>query len=220
MVEQKRIFLPESSLQEEFPCICSATAIPRRCIKKVSLGVSDECMVKNMDETHFVLKQDDNHALGFMKQRDVHYAKVVFCGDDSGVAHFWWTRVKTPSPFLFFNNWDRKYPIFCVTHTVLSISYRTGSRAWMDNKMFNRCLNELRAIDKDPMGRKRVAFLGQPLDLLLFTKSRNIETRYGSCGRNIQSCELIGRSVPKYATRGNHFREIGGQMCGSRKHID
>ena len=120
-----------------------------------------EDMVENMDETHFVFNMDDHTTLGFIGQAKVNYADVVSGGEGMTMV----LRIsggvnsKIEAPFIIFTNKKRSYPIQGIPDDVEGVSYRTGPKGWMDQKLFVDWLSEPRAIDKDPAGRTRVIFM-------------------------------------------------------------
>jgi hypothetical protein len=50
------------------------------CIGEFQLGVLDENLVENADETHFIINMDNGKTLGFRGDDDVKYADVVSGG--------------------------------------------------------------------------------------------------------------------------------------------
>jgi len=104
-----------------------------------------------MDETHFIFNMDNHMTLARRGEANVNYADVVSGGEGmtmvlrmTGGPH-----ARIEAPFMILMNEDRNYLIQGVDDNIPGVSYRTGPRAWMDQKVFNLWLNEERAIAKE-----------------------------------------------------------------------
>lgn len=61
--------------------------------------------------------------------------------------------------FSYFQNASGNYPIRNCPDNVPGISYRSGPKGWMDQRVFNEMLQEPRFIKRDVYGRKKVYFI-------------------------------------------------------------
>ena len=124
-------------------------------------GSLQDYMVENADETHFVFNMDNGRTIGFRGQESVKYADVVSGGEGITmmVRLTEGVRAKIEAPMLVFINQNCSYPIRGVSDDVPGVSYRSGKKGWMDNRVFREWLSEPRAIKADTYGRKRVLFV-------------------------------------------------------------
>lgn len=63
--------------------------------------------------------------------------------------------------FLVFTNRDRNYPIRCVPDNFDGVSYRTGTKGWMDTRVMTECLKEKKLMRDLPNNFRRIFVHGQ-----------------------------------------------------------
>lgn len=63
------------------------------------------------------------------------------------------------APILVFQNAISSYPIRGVPDNVPRVSYLSGPKGWMDNRVFKEWMSEPRAIPLLPNGKKRTLFV-------------------------------------------------------------
>ena len=111
------------------------------------LGILDEILVENVDETHFIINMDNGKTLGFRGDNDVKYADVV----SGGVGMTMVVRLtggpssKICAPFMIFQNDNSSYPIRGVPDNVPGVSYRTAKKGFMTSSVWCQWLGEPRA---------------------------------------------------------------------------
>ena len=66
---------------------------------------------------------------------------------------------KVEVPFMIFKNRNCAYPINGIPDNIEGVSYRTGPRGWMDQRVFRERIKEPRAIQKDHLNRRRYLFM-------------------------------------------------------------
>ena len=115
-------------------------------------GILSENYLESMDETYFVGTRD---------VEIVDYAYVAGGADGSTMVLRLrgGTNTKLEAPFIIFKNRDSNYPMMNLLDNIEGISYRTQTRDWMDNNVFQKWLQEARSISKDPDGKSRTLFL-------------------------------------------------------------
>ena len=96
-------------------------------------------LVDNMDETHFFFNLDNHKSLGFKGCKKVNYADVVAGGDGFTVVlrMTGGINAKLHAPFLIFKNKNRNYPMKNLPDNLDTVTYRTGSSAWMNRFILN-----------------------------------------------------------------------------------
>ena len=106
--------------------------------RRFESNLSDENMVDNMDETHFIFNMDNHKTLGFRGSNKVNYADVVAgCDGHTMVLRLrGGIDAKLMHPFLIFKNRDRNCPMVNLPDNIDGVSYRTQPHAWMDNTVF------------------------------------------------------------------------------------
>ena len=136
-------------------------------------------------ETHFIVNMDNGRMLGFRGDDAVKYADVVsgrlgmtmvvrVSGGSNGIIH---------RPFMIFQNDKCSYPICGCPDNVLGVSYRTTKKEFMTSIIWNEWLNEVKAVQSDCHGRRRVLYVDNctahnDSTHALFTTDRlNIEIR-------------------------------------------
>jgi hypothetical protein len=97
-------------------------------------GIFDENLIENIDETHFVINMDNGRTLRFQGDTIMKYANVVFGSDSMTIV----VRISggcrslIEAPMLIFTNRNSRYPIRGLDDNIPRVSYRTGSKSWMD----------------------------------------------------------------------------------------
>ena len=61
--------------------------------------------------------------------------------------------------FLVFQNKHRSYPIQGVAEGKYGVSYRSGSKGWIDRTVFSQYFGERKVVHALPNGRKRILFI-------------------------------------------------------------
>ena len=117
----------------------------------------NEGLVENADETYFIFNMDNGRTVGFRVHEKVKYSDVL--SGDEGITMMvrisGGVQARIQPPMLVFQNTDASYPIRGVEENVPGVCYRSGTKGWMDNRVFQAWLSEPRAIKKGTFGRKR-----------------------------------------------------------------
>ena len=141
--------------------------------------------MENVDETHFIVNMDNGRTLGFRGDDAVKYADVVssglgmtmvvrVSGGSNGIIH---------SPFMIFQNDKCSYPIYGCPNNVFGVSYRTAKKGFMTSIIWNEWLNEVRVVQPDCHGQRRVLYVdnctahNDSTQALLTVDRLNIEIR-------------------------------------------
>jgi hypothetical protein len=125
------------------------------------IGIFDENLIENIDETHFVVNVDNGRTLGFRGDTTVKYVDVI-SGSDSMtmvVRISGGRRSLIEAPMLIFTNGNSTYPIRGLDDNIPGISYRTRSKGWMDQALFPEFFLEPRAFQPDLYGRTKVVWV-------------------------------------------------------------
>lgn len=127
--------------------------------REFDAGMLDEDMFENVDETHFVVNMDNGRTLAFVGCNEVKYADVSSGGDVmTMMVRITGDRNAIIEPrFIVFQK-RCENPLFGVSDDVPGVSYRTGSKCWMDQRVFLEWLSEPRAIRKAIYGRQIIIF--------------------------------------------------------------
>jgi hypothetical protein len=98
------------------------------------IGIFDENLIENINETHFIVNMDNGRTLGFWGNTTVKYADVISGGDSMTmvVRIFGGRRSLIEAPMLIFTNGNSTYPIQGLNDNIPRVSYRTGPKGWMD----------------------------------------------------------------------------------------
>jgi hypothetical protein len=94
------------------------------------IGIFDENLIENIDETQFVVNMDNGHTLGFRGDTTVKYADVVSGGDSMTIV----VRISggrrsfIEASMFIFTNENSTYPIRGLNDNIPRVSYRTGVR--------------------------------------------------------------------------------------------
>ncbi len=115
----------------------------------------------NLDETHFFFDQDNSKALGFLGESTVNYAEVRNGSENftlvtlvRGAAHAY-----IESIVAIFKNENANYPILGIADDLEYVSYRTGRKVWMDQRVFYEMFGEERLILREDQERNKLVFL-------------------------------------------------------------
>lgn len=124
-------------------------------------GELEEDVVGNVDETHIVVNMDNGRTLAFAGHGDIKYADVSSAGQGMTmmVRIMGGRDASIQPPSLFFKTKKRSFPVQGVPDDIPGVSYITGPKRWMDQKVCTEWLSEPRAIRKDVYGRHKVIFL-------------------------------------------------------------
>ena len=108
----------------------------------VEIGVFDENLMKNVDETHFVVNLDNDYTLGFRGDTTVKYTEVVSGGESMTMVirisggH----RSMIEAPMLIFTNSSSNYPIQGLENNILGVCYKTRPKGgWIRHYSLNFC---------------------------------------------------------------------------------
>ena len=129
-------------------------------------GLFDENLMENIDETHFVVNMDNGRTLGFRDDISTKYAKVISGGDSMTLVvrisggH----RSMIKAPMLIFTNLNSNYPIRGLNDNIPRMSYRIGSKGWMDQNLFANFFEEPRAFQPDLHGHTKLIWTGHNLN--------------------------------------------------------
>ena len=98
----------------------------------------DENLMENIDEMHFVVNMDNGRTLGFWADISVKCAEVVSDGDlmTIVVRISGGRRSMIEAPMLIFTNPNNSYLIQGLYDNTPGVSYRIGSKGWMDQGLF------------------------------------------------------------------------------------
>ena len=126
-----------------------------------SNGTSDENLMENIDETHFVVNMNNKITLGFRGDITVSNAEVVSGGDSMTmvIRISRGRRSMIEAPMLIFTNSNRNYPICGLYDNIPGVCYRTGPKGWMDQTLFAEYFSEPRAFQFDVHGRSKVIWV-------------------------------------------------------------
>jgi hypothetical protein len=82
--------------------------------KGFQIGIFDENLIKNIDETHFVINMDNGRTLGFRGDITVKYADVISSGDSMTmvVRISGGRRSLIEAPMFIFTNGNNRYILF------------------------------------------------------------------------------------------------------------
>lgn len=174
-------------------------------------GELDEDRISNMDETCFKIDMDGGKTLEYAGAQAVKYCDVVSGGQNfTMMVHVSGGRrgVIEP-PFMVFQNKGCNYPIKGCPDDVPGISYRTGKKGWMDQRVMALMLKEGRFIKKRADGRKHVIYLDNvgshnlTPELQNILDDLNIELRYfPPCTTDLtQPCDSFVIQIIKAAWR-------------------
>ena len=121
----------------------------------------EESLISNLDETHFVIDQDNGRALGLLGESSVNCAVL-----SNGTENFTieplvrgGINAQIVSVFVIFKNANTSYPIAGVPDKQCNVSYRSGPKGWMDRRLFKEMLTEERFLTADEYGRGQLLFL-------------------------------------------------------------
>lgn len=132
---------------------CNAAQKKRKLSSEVLLHISelkrafesgelDENTVFNMGEAHFVINMDNKKTLGFRGDTTIRYHDVVSGGE--GMTLVLKIRggpcARIEPPMLIFQNQKSSYPIQKVPDDVPGVTYRSGPKGWMDQRLFRTWL--------------------------------------------------------------------------------
>ena len=148
---------PKKKLQIEMENAYHLDILQRRFVS----GESDEKLMENLDETHFVVNLDNGCTLGFRGDSTVKYAKVVSGGESMTmvVRISGGQRATIEALMLIFSNENRSYPIWGLIDDIPKVSYRTGPKGWMDQTIFPEYFLEPRAYQADLHHRQKIIWL-------------------------------------------------------------
>ncbi|RLN69414.1 hypothetical protein BBJ28_00022260 [Nothophytophthora sp. Chile5] len=124
-------------------------------------GVLNEDTIENIDETHFIIDFDNGKTLDFSGVKQIKYADVVSGGEGMTMV----VRIsggpaaRIMPPMMIFTNMSRSYPIRGVPDDVVGVTYRSGPKGWMDQRIFREYLQERRVQRPDRLGRTKTIFL-------------------------------------------------------------
>lgn len=141
--------------------------------------------MENAEKTQFFINIYNGRTLGFVEKEDVKYADdvsgvegmtMVVCLTDGRNCKF-------STPFMIFQNNERRYPIRGAPDVLDGVFYRTGSKRWMDTVVMTHCFSERREISPLQNGRRRVLYVdncsghNSTEDLMSSLQSINTELR-------------------------------------------
>ena len=104
---------------------------------------------------------DNGRTLGFRGDTTVKYAEVVSGGESMTmvVCISGGRRATIEAPMIIFSNENRSYPIRGLIDDIPRVSYRTGSKGWMDQTVFPEYFLEPRAYQADLHHRHKIIWL-------------------------------------------------------------
>lgn len=159
---------------------------------KFDTGEYDEDCVFNIDETALKVDMDNGRTMDFEGVSHVSYMDTV-----SGSEGFTFLmnvgggRRGTIEPgFVVFKNADCNYPIRNVPDNVPGVSYRTGRKAWMDQRVFLEMLKERKFLKPMPGGKTRILFMDN-------VGSHNLSPEVI---KELERIKTIARFLPKNST--------------------
>ena len=116
--------------------------------------IFNENLIKNIDETYFVINMDNGRTLGFRGDTTIKYVDVVSGGDSMTmvVRISGGCRSLIESPMLIFTNGNSRYPIRRLDNNILGVFYRTRPKGWMDQTLFSEFFLEPCAFQPDLHG--------------------------------------------------------------------
>lgn len=123
-------------------------------------GILSEDCAFNSDETHFTINLHIANTLAMRGDQSFKYVDVVI-GDES--TKMMLTLGGSPDatilpPFMIFKNKASSYPI-SVVPGVPGLSYRSGPKGWMDQRIFAEWVSEPKTLSNMRNEKKRVTFV-------------------------------------------------------------
>ena len=114
-------------------------------------GLFHKDLMENIDEAHFVVNMDNGRTLGFRNDSVVKYADVVSGGDCMTVVIRISGRHRSliETPMIIFTNAGSNYPIRGLPDNIPGVTYRTGPKGWMSQRILVEYFLEPRTFQPD-----------------------------------------------------------------------